>query len=124
SLILTSAFAARNGVKVGSRISLETIEGPRQFTVRGLLQAGGRAQAFGGNLGIMDIYAAQHVFGRGRRFDRVDIGLREGVSLEAGEAAIRKALGPAYSVEPPSGRGKQFENLLGIYALAISISSV
>lgn len=124
SLILTREFASRNGLHTGSRISFETMQGRKQFTVRGILKAGGLAQAFGGNLGIMDIYAAQLVFGRGRRFDRIDIGLREGVTLEAGEEVLRKALGPAYTVEPPSGRGKQFENLLGIYALAISISSV
>ena len=29
----------------------------------------------------MDIYAAQHMFGRGRTFDRIDIGLKEGVAL-------------------------------------------
>jgi putative ABC transport system permease protein len=123
SLILTREFADRNRLRTGSRITFDTMQGPKAFTVRGILKAGGLAQAFGGNLGIMDIYAAQHVFGRGRRFDRIDIGLREGVTLEQGGAAIRRALGPAYTVEPPSGRGKQFENLLGIYSLAISISS-
>jgi putative ABC transport system permease protein len=123
SLILTSAFAARNGVGVGSRISLETMEGPRQFTVRGLLRAGGMAQAFGGNLGIMDIYAAQHVFGRGRRFDHIDVGLREGVSLEQGEAAIQKVAGPGFTVEPPSGRTRDFASLLSVYSLALKLSS-
>ena len=91
------------------------MEGRKQFTVRGILKAGGMAQAFGGNLGIMDIYAAQKVFGRGRHFDRIDIGLQEGVTLEQGEAALRKLLGPGFTVEPPSGRGRQFESLLGVY---------
>jgi len=53
------------------------------------------AQAFGGNLGIMDIYAAQKIFGRGRRFDRIDIGLQEGLPLADGAAALRNALGRA-----------------------------
>ena len=72
SLILTRQFADRAGLHTGSRITLDTMEGPRPFTVRGLLKAGGMAQAFGGNLGVMDIYAAQKVFGRGRRFDRIE----------------------------------------------------
>ena len=42
------------------------------------MKPGGMASAFGGDLGIMDIYAAQKVFGRGRRFDRIDIGAGEG----------------------------------------------
>jgi putative ABC transport system permease protein len=124
SLILTSDFARRNGIAKGSRIAFETVEGPRQFTVRGLLKAGGMAQAFGGNLAIMDIYAAQHVFGRGRRFDRIDIGLREGVTPEQGAAAIGKAAGPGLTVEPPSGRTRNFESLLGVYTLAVKVSSL
>jgi putative ABC transport system permease protein len=123
SIILTRDFAARNGIQAGSKITFETIEGPKQFTVRGLLKPGGMAQAFGGNLAIMDIYAAQHVFGRGRRFDRIDIGLREGVALEQGQKAVQEAVGPGLTVEPPSGRVRNFESLLGVYTLAMKVSS-
>ncbi len=124
SIILTREFAGRNGLHTGSAIALDTMEGRKHFTVRGILKAGGMASAFGGNLAVMDIYAAQMIFGRGRRFDRIDIGLREGVPLEQGTAALQKALGPGFRVEPPSGRGKQFESLLGVYTLAVSISSM
>ncbi|HEY2016344.1 MAG TPA: FtsX-like permease family protein [Bryobacteraceae bacterium] len=124
SLIVTREFADRNGLHAGGRIALNTMEGPRQFTIRGILKAGGMASAFGGNLGIMDIYAAQMVFGRGRRFDRIDVGLREGMPLEQGEAALRSALGPGFTVEPPSGRGRQFESLLAIYTTATGVSSL
>ena len=44
---------------------MRTMEGERVFTVRGIMKPGGLASAFGGNLAIMDIYAAQKVFGRG-----------------------------------------------------------
>jgi len=124
SLIVTRDFAQRNGLSTGARLSLDTMEGRKQFTIRGILKAGGMAAAFGGNLGIMDIYAAEKVFGRGRRFDRIDIGLREGVSLAQGEAALGRALGPGLTVEPPSARGQQFEQLLGIYTLAVNVSSL
>jgi putative ABC transport system permease protein len=124
SLIVTREFADRNSLRSGSKIAFDTMEGRKQFTVRGILKAGGMAQAFGGNLGIMDIYAAQKFFGRGRRFDRIDIGLAEGVSLDRGVAALSQLLGPAFTVEPPSGRGRQFESLLGIYSLAMGISSM
>jgi len=124
SLIVTRDFAQRNGLSTGNRIALDTMEGRKQFTIRGILKAGGMAAAFGGNLGIMDIYAAQKVFGRGRRFDRIDIGLGAGVSLEQGEAALRRALGAGLTVEPPSTRGRQFEALLSIYTLAVNVSSL
>ncbi len=124
SLLITREFAARNGLNTGSKIAFGTMDGPKQFTVRGILKAGGMAAAFGGSLGIMDIYAAQKVFGRGRRFDRIDVGLREGVSLPQGQSALAKVLGDGFDVEPPSGRGRQFESLLGIYTLAMSVSSL
>jgi putative ABC transport system permease protein len=124
SLIITRDFADRNGISSGGKVAFDTMEGPRQFTVRGILKAGGMASAFGGNLGIMDIYAAQKVFGRGRRFDRIDIGLQPNVSIEQGESALRRALGPNFTVEPPSGRGRQFESLLGVYTAATGISSL
>jgi putative ABC transport system permease protein len=124
SIILTRDFANRNGIQSGARLTFETVEGPKQFTVRGLLKAGGMAQAFGGNLAIMDIYAAQHAFGRGRRFDHIDIGLREGVSVQQGQAAIQQAVGPGLTVDPPSGRTRDFESLLGVYTLAMKVSSM
>ena len=124
SLMITKEFADRNGLQSGQKITLDTIQGPRPFTIRGILKAGGMGEAFGGSLAVMDIYAAQQVFGRGRRFDRIDVGLQDGVSLEAGAPAIRAAVGAGFTVEPPSGRSRQFESLLGVYSIVMNISSV
>src|SRR5580765_4317732 len=71
SIILTSEFAEKSRLGVNDKIRLGTAEGDRQFTIRGIMKTGGLTSAFGGNLAVMDIYAAQPVFGRGRRFDRV-----------------------------------------------------
>ena len=68
------------------------------------MKPGGLASAFGGNLAVMDIYAAQLVFGRGRLFDRIDIGVAEGVSVQDCRAKIEAALGSGYQVEPPASR--------------------
>ncbi len=124
SLIVTREFAARNGLHTGSSVEFETMVGRKRFTIRGILKTGGMTSAFGGNLGIMDIYAAQKIFGRGRHFDRIDIGLQDGVSLDQGEQALRRALGPGFTIEPPSGRGRHFESLLAIYTLAAGVSSL
>src|SRR5438132_156807 len=70
SLLVTREFAGRNGLAINSTIPLITISGEKQFTVRGIMSSGGLTQAFGGNLAVMDIYAAQQILGRGRRFDR------------------------------------------------------
>jgi putative ABC transport system permease protein len=124
SLILTRDFAARNGLASGSKLAMKTMEGDKQFTVRGILRSGGMTAAFGGNLAIMDIYAAQKFFGTGRRFDRIDIGLKDGMTLEQGQASLRKLLGPGFEVEPPSGRGQHFESLMSVYYMTMNIASL
>jgi len=124
SLIVTRTFADEQHLKAGSRVPMRTMQGDQVFTVRGLMKPGGLASAFGGNLAIMDIYAAQKVFGRGRKFDRVDLALEDGVTLAAAQAKLAAALGPGYQIEPPSSRGQQFEATSHIYALASNITSV
>ena len=124
SLMITAEFAARNGLSLGSRVPLETVDGSREFVVRGVLKTGGLSSAFGGNLAIMDIYAAQHVFGRGRKFDRIDIGLAPDVTLDDGVRALAGALGPGFTVQTPETRGQSFQSVLRIYRLVLRFSSV
>jgi putative ABC transport system permease protein len=124
SIIVTNEFAARNNLHVGDRLTLSTMIGDKAFTVRGIMRSGGLTSAFGGNLAVMDIYAAQLVFGRGRRFDRIDLKLREGLAVEAGQAAIRRKLGVGFDVEPPASRGQQLESTLKVYAISMNVSSV
>jgi putative ABC transport system permease protein len=88
------------------------------------MRSGGLASAFGGNLAIMDIYAAQAVFGRGRSFDRIDVAAKDGVSVERCRAAIERQLGPGFDVEPPSSRSQQFDAVVGMYSEVVNITSV
>jgi putative ABC transport system permease protein len=124
SLIVTRSFAEQHGFKLRSRVPLLAMDGEHVFTVRGIMKPGGLASAFGGNLAVMDIYAAQKVFGRGRKFDRVDVALQDGVTLDQGIAKLRAALGSGFQIEPPSSRGEQFEATSRIYALGSDITSV
>jgi putative ABC transport system permease protein len=124
SLMVTRQFAARNNLQVDSKIPLITTIGEKQFTVRGIMSSPGMTQAFGGNLAVMDIYAAQHEFGRGHRFDRIDVKAKDGVTAERCQAALQAALGPGLDVEAPSARGQQFEALLQSYSTALMVSSL
>src|SRR5437660_7298514 len=104
SLILSKEFADKNGLASGSQLALGTAEGGKRFTVRGIMKSSGLTSAFGGSLAIMDIYAAQKMFGRGRKFDRIDLALRPGRRIAEGEQELRALLGPGFQVDPPSGR--------------------
>jgi putative ABC transport system permease protein len=124
SLMITKEFAERNKLGVNSRIPLTTIVGDRQFTVRGIMSSAGMTRAFGGNLAVMDIYAAQQVLGRGPRFDRIDARAKDGITIDQCQNALKAALGPSFEVDPPSSRGRHFEALLQSYSTAMAISSV
>jgi len=124
SIILTRDFAERNHIHSGSRIRLGTMLGPREFVVRGIMRSSGLASAFGGNLGIMDIYATQQMFGRGRSFDRIDLAVALDRSIAPAQTELRALLGPGFQVEPPSSRGQQFEAMTAAYSMMMSISSV
>lgn len=123
SLIVSAEFAARNGLAIGARVPMMTMSGERHFTVRGIMKSGGLTQAFGGNVAVMDVYAAQMVFGRGRRFDRIDLALHDGTGLEAGRAAIERALGAGFQVEPPASRGQQIDSVLRVYQFTANLNS-
>jgi putative ABC transport system permease protein len=124
SIIISKAFANQNHLDTGSKLPLKTMDGEKQFTVRGIMKAGGLASAFGGNLAIMDIYAAQKVFGRGRTFDRIDLAVKEGLKPEDVQPKLQALLGPGYQVESPNARGQQFESLSRIYAMTANITSL
>jgi putative ABC transport system permease protein len=124
SIIVTKEFAEKNGLAVNGTLTLGTVLGDRRFTVRGIMKASGLSSAFGGNLAIMDIYAAQRMFGRGRTFDRIDLAARPGFTIAQTQADLRRRLGPGFQVDPPSGRGQQFESMVAAYSMMVNISSL
>ena len=124
SIILTRQFAETNHLGVNDTISLGTALGLRPFTVRGIMKTGGLTSAFGGNIAIMDVYAAQKMFGRGRTFDRVDVGLKPGHSVADAERELQSLVGSGFQIQPPSGRGQQFEAMLAAYSMMVNISSL
>ena len=123
SLMITDTFARANHLEIGSAIPMDTMEGRKRFTVGGIMKAGGLTSAFGGNLAVMDIYAAQRVFGRGRKFDRIDVALKQGTNVADARVRLMALLGPGFQVEQPSARGQQFESISRIYSLTADITS-
>ncbi len=124
SLMVTTEFASANRLAPNSALTLGTAFGARRFTVRGIMKSSGLSRAFGGNLAIMDIYAAQRMFGRGRTFDRIDLALQPDATIDSAQAELRQLLGPGFQVDVPSARGQQFEAMTAAYSIMVSISSL
>ena len=123
SLIISKELADRHGLGWTAGCRFRPRIGDKAFTVRGIMKPSGLATAFGGSLAIMDIYAAQKMFGRGRTFDRIDLARVPGVTLADAERELRALLGPGFEIQPPASRGRQAETILAGYTVMVSIST-
>jgi putative ABC transport system permease protein len=124
SLMVSDTYARENHLGIGSKVPMSTMDGRKLFTIRGVMKSGGLTSAFGGNLAVMDVYAAQKVFGRGRRFDRIDLAVKEGESLADVKAKLEALLGAGFQVQEPSARAQQFDSITRVYSLTANVTSV
>ncbi|MGH7859560.1 MAG: FtsX-like permease family protein, partial [Candidatus Binatia bacterium] len=113
SIAVTTSFLAQTGLELGGRFTLSTAAGPAKLTIRSALDvAGGPASLFGGWFALMDIFAAQPMFGLDRRFTQIDLRLEKGADLETVEAAVARVVGGRGAVERPAARGLLMDRLL------------
>ncbi len=119
SIILTEKFASRHNLKIESKIELTIGDKAELFTVRGLLKNEGPARTLDGSFALMDIAAAQLAFRRLGRLDRVDVKLRDDVTVDEAEKQIASRLQQSgiegLSVQRPARRGSQVEKMLAAF---------
>ncbi|HTB16778.1 MAG TPA: FtsX-like permease family protein [Bryobacteraceae bacterium] len=124
SLMVSDTYARENHLGLGAKVPMSTMDGRKLFTIRGIMKAGGLTSAFGGNLAVMDVYAAQKVFGRGRKFDRIDLAIKDGSNLGDVQAKLEALLGTGFQVQEPSARAQQFDSISRVYTLTANVTSV
>src|SRR5580698_8678159 len=124
SLMVTDSYARANHLSLGSKVPMTTMQGRKVFTIRGVMKAGGLSGAFGGNIAVMDIYAAQQAFGRGRKFDRIDIAVDDAASVAQVRGKLEALLGAGFQVQEPSARAQQFDSISRVYILSSNVTSV
>ncbi|MDD9943114.1 MAG: FtsX-like permease family protein [Myxococcales bacterium] len=123
-ILVTERFAARRGLSADDTLELKTVTGVAEFTVRGTLAPRGPATAFGGDFLLMDVFAAQIAFARGRRFDRIDIVPKEGVALPALEARLKDVVGMQIDIARPERRSQEAEQLMAGFQLGLSLAGL
>ena len=123
-VLVTREYATREKLAIGDVLPLETVRGKEDFTVRGLLSARGPAKVFGGDLLLMDVYAAQIAFGREGRFDRIDVVPLPGVETEALATRLETQLSGRAPVARPQRRSQEAERILAGFKMGLSIASL
>jgi putative ABC transport system permease protein len=124
SILVTKALAEREGIVMDQMLQVETVRGTLSFRVRGILNPEGPAKVMGGNLAVMDIYAAQMAFGKEGRIDRVDVSLLRDEDLEEVRRRIEAALPPGYTVDTPAGRTRQIAGMLSKFQTGLNLISI
>ena len=123
SILLTKEMAHREGIRIDQKLQVQTVQGLKNFTVRGLLEPDGPAKALGGDIAVMDVYAAQLAFGKEGRIDRIDVSILRGETLDSMKARIQAALPEGYNIDTPAGRSRQIENLMARFRKSMDLIS-
>jgi putative ABC transport system permease protein len=124
SIIVTQKFAKKHNIKVGDTLLLATVAGKHEYTVRGTLAARGPANVFGGDLLLMDVFAAQVAFERGKRFDHIDVVPAKDVDVNALAQRIEKAIDNKAQVNRPQRRTEEAERLTAGFKLGLSLAAL
>ena len=123
AIFVTQAFAEAHGLKKGASLVLLIGSRRQRFSIKGLLTPQGPARAFDGNIAILDIAAAQVVFEKIGRLDRIDLVTDERVPLEEIRSRLATLLPSHVTVQRPARRGDQVEKMLRAFRLNLTALS-
>ena len=123
AILLTRRFAAEINAHAGSTIDVTVDDRRETLTIQGLLEAEGPAVAFDGRVGIMDVAAAQWLFGQLGRLHRLDLRLKDDVSTESALLAIGERLPAGLTVRRTDTEGLQAEQMLEAFQLNLTALS-
>ena len=115
SIVLTQRFAERHDITLETPVQLVIGDRVHESVTRGLLLDEGPARLVGGQLALLDIAAAQLLFGRLGWLDRVDVRLHDSVAIDDAEEVIASRLPEGLRVQRPLQRGRQVERMLAAF---------
>jgi len=119
--ILVSAQLAREfNVRTGDNLSVRLGGRPEKLRIRGILPPRGIGEAYGGEIGVMEVSALQALLGRQGWLDRIDVVLSPGSSDTKVIEAIRSKLGDRGTVRHAAGRNAWMENALLMLRIVVS----
>ncbi len=102
SVILTETLAQRLGIREHDAVRVRTPSGERQLILEGQLTEGGLADAYAGQIAVMDVWSLQLLLGAQGWIDRIEITVEPEADLDltmklvdervAGIATVRRTL--------------------------------
>ncbi|OQW62998.1 MAG: hypothetical protein BVN29_17565 [Nitrospira sp. ST-bin5] len=123
SLYLGRKLAAEWRLERGSTVQLQV--GPRQVQARiaGVIQDRSDRVSSWDHVAIMDIAAAQVLFGMVGKLDRIDLVTSPEIEIETAAQAVRAVVPPHVTVERPASRTRQVEQMVRAFRLNLTVLS-
>jgi len=123
SLYLGRKLAAEWRLEKGSTIQLQVGTRQVQARIAGVIQDRSDRVSSWDHVAIMDIAAAQVLFGMVGKLDRIDLVTSSEVEIEAAAQAVRAILPPHVTVERPASRTRQVEQMVRAFRLNLTVLS-
>ena len=123
SIAVTRQFADRLGLKENDKLTIQTGQGKKDFTIRGFFKTAGAGAVFGGSVAALDVSSAQEAFGRADKIDRIDIMTAPDAKIETVQQALRSNLPAGINVTRPESRGQAIENAVTSMHLVLTMIS-
>ena len=124
SIALSTTILDERGWKLGDSIELAGPKGPHRFVIRGALRSQGILQAFGGDVALMDLDAAQLRFGDSTKVHWIDLVVAADASIDGVQADVAGRLAGRAAVEPPAMRGRRIERIMSLIRGLLTATSV
>ncbi|MGH7230024.1 MAG: ABC transporter permease [Nitrospiraceae bacterium] len=123
AVFLGSRLAADLGVRAGSSLTIAMGLRTYRVVVTGIVEPESALSSAWQHMGVMDIAAAQALFGLVGRLDRIDVVTKPGYSIEQIAQEIKTLLPPGISVTRPSRRNEQVERMVRAFQLNLTMLS-
>jgi putative ABC transport system permease protein len=124
AILVSETFAETYHVKEGDKVRLRTARGMTEFHIESVLKETGKTRAFGGQLVVLFIDAAQLAFDRRGRVDRIDLALQKGVTVDAAKAELQKLVGARGRVDRPSKRAEELAKMARSFQFALEMQGM
>jgi len=124
AILVSETLARERNFKVGSKVELRTAHGVEEFRVEALLKETGSSRAFGGQVVVLSLDAAQLAFGRENKLDRIDLKLPPNLGFEKGKADVQALLGARGRTDRPSQRAKSLARMTAAFQGGLSVTAI
>ena len=122
AVFLGEVLSAELGLAIGDNLDLLVGTTTYRLVLRGIIRANAGHRSTWGRMAVMDIAAAQALFGLVGRLDRIEIVTNPGHLLDKVAAELRSTLPQPMTIARPAQRNEQVEGLLR--AMQVNLSTL